>query len=82
MSQTVPTRFQETRYLVLNDRIIDEVVAAKLTLGEVTKYPQNPLFGEDRPWEPRFDNVYANVIYDFQMLKHTAHIPTLFGRKR
>ena len=64
MSQTVPTRFQETRYLVLNDRIIDEVVAAKLTLGEVTKYPQNPLFGEDRPWEPRFDNVYANVIYD------------------
>lgn len=66
MSQTVPTRFQETRYLVLDDRIIDEVIAAKLTLGEVTKHPQNPLFGEDRPWEPRFNNVYANVIYDLE----------------
>ena len=64
MLHTAPTRFQETRYLVLDDRIIDEVVAAKLTLGAVTKHPQNPLFGEDKPWEPRFDNVYANVIYD------------------
>ena len=63
---TVPTRIQETRYLVLDDRIIDEVTAAELTLGEVTKHPQNPLFGEDKPWEPRFDNVYANVIYDVE----------------
>ena len=61
---TAPTRLQEARYLVFDDRIIDEVIAAKLTLGEVTKHPQNPLFGEDKPWEPRFDNVYANVIYD------------------
>lgn len=64
MPQIVPTQLQETRYLVLDDRIIDEIVAAKLTLGEVSKHPQNPLFGEDKPWEPRFDNVYANVIYD------------------
>ena len=53
-----------SRHLLLDDRLIDEVIAAKLTLGEVTKHPQNPLFGEDKPWEPRFDNVYANVIYD------------------
>ena len=53
-----------SQYLVLDDRIIEGVVGAKLTLGEVTKHPQNPLFGEDKPWEPRFDNVYANVIYD------------------
>ena len=68
MSQpsTVPTRVQGTRYLVLDDRIIEEVVEAKLTLGEITKHPQNPLFGEDKPWEPRFDNVYANVIYDVE----------------
>ena len=64
LHHTIPTRLQEARYLVLDDRIIDEVVAAKLTLGEVTKHPRNPLFGEDKPWEPRFDNVYANVIYD------------------
>ena len=64
MYHTVSPRLQETRYLVLDDRIIDEVDAAKLTLGKITKHHQNPLFGEDMPWEPRFDNVYANVIYD------------------
>ena len=62
--QTVRTQLRETRHLVLDDRLIDEVIEAKLTLGEITKHPQNPLFGEDKPWEPRFDNVYANVIYD------------------
>ena len=55
-----------SQYLVLDDRLIDEVIAAKLTLGRITKHPQNPLFGEDKPWEPRFDNVYANVIYDVE----------------
>ena len=65
-SSTVPTRVQGIRYLVLDDCIIEEVVEAKLTLGEITKYPQNPLFGEDKPWEPRLDNVYANVIYDVE----------------
>ena len=62
--QNVRTQLRETRHLVLDNRLIDEVIAAKLTLGEITKHPQNPLFGEDKPWEPRFDNVYANVIYD------------------
>ena len=55
-----------SQYLVLDDRIIDEVIAAELTLGTITKHPQNPFFGEDKPWEPRFDNVYANVIYDVE----------------
>ena len=55
---------EPTRHLVLDSRIIDETVDAKLTVGEVSKHPQNPLFAEDKPWEPRFDNVYANVIYD------------------
>ena len=39
MPHTAPTRFQETRYLVLDARIIDKIIAAKLTLGEVTKHP-------------------------------------------
>ena len=39
MHHTVPTRLQETRYLLLDNRVIDEVVAAKLTLGAVTKHP-------------------------------------------
>ncbi|MCG9130872.1 hypothetical protein J5I95_04230 [Candidatus Poribacteria bacterium] len=36
MPHTAPARLQEARYLVLDDRIIDEVIAAKLTLSEVT----------------------------------------------
>ena len=61
-----PHPIPPSQYLVLDDRIIEGVVGAKLTLGEITKHPQNPLFGEDKPWEPRFDNVYANVIYDVE----------------
>lgn len=55
---------KQNRYLVLDSRIIDKTLGAKLTLGKVTKHPENPLFGEGKPWEPRFDNVYANVVYD------------------
>ena len=67
MLHTVPTRFQETHYLLLADRIIDEVVAAKLTLGEVTKHPQNPIFFEDEIRNRVFDGVGRHVIYDFQL---------------
>lgn len=55
---------EETRYLVLDSRIIAGVEEAKLTLGEVSKHPENPFFTEDKPWEPRYDNVYPDVIYD------------------
>jgi len=30
----------------------------------VHKHPANPLWGEDKPWEVRFDNLYPNVLYD------------------
>lgn len=50
--------------LLLDSRIVEKTENAILTLGKVTKHPENPLFGEDKPWEPRFDNVYANVIFD------------------
>jgi len=50
--------------LLLDSRIIKKTENARLTLGKVTKHPENPLFGEDKPWEPRFDNLYPNVIYD------------------
>jgi hypothetical protein len=32
------------------------------TVAEVTKYPV-PLFQQDKPWEPRLDNGYPNVVY-------------------
>ena len=54
----------QRRFLLLDDRIVEDAQNAELTLGAVTKHSGNPLFGEDRPWEARFDNLYANVIYD------------------
>ena len=52
------------RFLLLDSRIIADVKNAKLTVGTVTKSAANLLFGEDKPWEKRFDNFYGNVIYD------------------
>jgi len=59
----VPAR---SRYLLLDSRIVDRLENARLAVGQVKKHAQNPLFGEDQPWEARFDNLYANVIYDEQ----------------
>jgi hypothetical protein len=52
------------RYLLLDSRIIDKVENAHLTVGVVHKDENNPLFKEDKPWEPRFDNPYLSIIYD------------------
>jgi len=52
------------RYLLLDSRVVASIENAKLVLGKVHKYKGNPLFEEDKPWEKRFDNLYANVIYD------------------
>lgn len=52
------------RFLLLDARLVEAAHNAEVTLGAVTKHAANPLFGEDRPWEKRFDNVYANVLYD------------------
>lgn len=54
----------DNRHLVLDSRIIASTENAKLTLGKVRKAAANPLFEEDKPWEVRYDNLYANVIYD------------------
>lgn len=55
---------KRTRFLVLDSRIVETTENAKLTLGETVKNKHNPLIAEDKPWEKRFDNLYANVIYD------------------
>jgi hypothetical protein len=54
------------RHLLLDTRIVEEVRKAELTLGAVSKSNANPLFDEDKPWERRFDNLYANVLYDHE----------------
>jgi len=53
-----------SRYLVLDSRVIEKAQNAKLTVGQTKKHPANPLFGEDEPWEKRYDNVYPRVIFD------------------
>ena len=51
-------------FLFMDPRNIDNIHNAQLKLGSVDKHPNNPLFGEDKPWEVRFDNLYANVWFD------------------
>ena len=55
---------EREKFLLLDERIVESVENAKLTVGTVEKHNRNPLFAEDKPWEPRFDNLYANVFYD------------------
>ena len=55
---------ERRRCLLLDSRIVENTHNAVLALGIVNKSSGNPLFGEDQPWEMRFDNLYANVIYD------------------
>ncbi|MDP6544011.1 MAG: hypothetical protein QGH60_08480 [Phycisphaerae bacterium] len=52
------------RFLLLDARLIEKAQNAKLVVGTVQKHKANPLFGEDKAWEMRFDNLYGNVIYD------------------
>ena len=52
--------------LLLDDRVVDRVENAVLRMGKVQKHPSNPLFGEDKPWELRVDNMYPTVVFDSQ----------------
>lgn len=51
-------------YLLIDPRIVQSVDNVQLQLGKVNKSSANPLFKEEKPWEVRYDNVYANVVYD------------------
>ena len=52
------------KFLMLDPRTIENAKNAQIKLGKVKKHVNNPLFGEDKPWEVRFDNLYANIWYD------------------
>jgi hypothetical protein len=51
-------------YLLLNGDRIASKKGVELVLGSPEKHPKNPLMVEDKPWEPRYDNLYPNVIFD------------------
>jgi hypothetical protein len=52
------------KILLLDSTLIERSENIRIAVGRPGKFPGNPLFGEDRPWEPRFDNMYPNVIWD------------------
>ena len=52
------------KYLLLDTALWAQADHLKVTPGLVRKASQNPLFGEELPWEVRHDNLYANVIFD------------------
>lgn len=60
----IPRRNNNPRHLFLDSRLIAKTEGVRLVLGTVAKDPHNPLFGADKPWEPRYDNMYPNVLYD------------------
>lgn len=62
--RNTPQRDNDPRRLFLDSRLIAKAERIRLVLGTVIKDPHNPLFDQDKPWEPRFDNLYPNVIYD------------------
>ena len=52
------------KYLLLDTSLWAQADHLKLTPGLARKAGENPLFGEELPWEVRYDNLYANVIFD------------------
>jgi hypothetical protein len=58
----------DTKYLLLDSRIVAKSQGVHLVLSKVEKDVRNPLFVEDKPWEVRIDNLYANICYDDQKL--------------
>ena len=55
---------KQTKYLVLDSRIIEGTTGAKLTVGKAVKDRQNPLFTGDKPWEPNISNGFPTVLWD------------------
>jgi hypothetical protein len=53
-----------SRHLLLDDRVVAQKQNVRLEIGAVSKHEANPLMKEDKPWEPRFDNLYPNIVYD------------------
>ena len=53
-----------SRKLVLDSRNISSAENARIAVWAARKEEANPLFGEEKPWEQRFDNLYPNVIFD------------------
>ncbi|KKL77578.1 hypothetical protein LCGC14_2033500 [marine sediment metagenome] len=63
-AEAANVEFQNDRHLLLDSRIVKSTENAALKIGTVEKSKANPLFVEDKPWEPYYDNGYPDVVYD------------------
>ncbi|HOW17469.1 MAG TPA: hypothetical protein PLC79_00415 [Phycisphaerae bacterium] len=63
-SSPAATRPGAGKYLLLESDRIERADGVRLVLGKVAKDAHNPLLVEDKPWEVRFDNLYATVMFD------------------
>ena len=61
---TLTDRQTYDRHLVLDSRKIATKSNVSLVLGKIKKHSANPLFGEEKPWEQRFDNFYGSIVYE------------------
>ena len=59
-------QMSSSKYLMLDRSLWAQGDHLKVTPGLVRKAAENPLFGEKHPWEVRYDNLYANVIFDWE----------------
>ncbi|MCF7786091.1 MAG: M15 family metallopeptidase [Prosthecobacter sp.] len=67
----IPIEPLQAKHLLLDSRVVQETLNAKLILGTPQKHPANPLIQADKPWENSMNNLYPNVIWDedAQLLK-------------
>ena len=63
-SQLTEANAVRSRYLLFDDRLIEKKQNVRLAIGTVKKHKANPLMVQDKPWEPRYDNLYPNIVYD------------------
>lgn len=57
---------ESQKVLLLDATQIEHSDNIRMVVGQVVKSPHNPLFGADRPWESRIDNMYPNIVWDEQ----------------
>ncbi len=53
-----------TKLLVLDRRVIEQAVNARLVIGRPVKDERNPLLTSGQPWENATNNYYPNVLWD------------------